>query len=208
MRKDWWVPLTGVAFVVVALISFVVGGEPPGSDKPAREIVEHYTDNDTAIMIGTLLTAIAASLLVWFGAVWRTFLRSGPDQHDVLSMVAFAGTVVVAIGVAIDATIAFALAEGAEEVEPTAAQALQMLFDADFMPMVLGLNLFLLASGITLLRSRLLPAWLGWVAVVLGVIAFTPVGFFAFLVGALWIAVVSVMLTMRRRAPTTIPVGG
>jgi hypothetical protein len=43
------------------------------------------------------------------------------------------------------------------------------------------------------------------VAVLLGVVGFTPIGFVAFLGGGLWILVVSVMLTVRARALTQPP---
>jgi hypothetical protein len=48
--------------------------------------------------------------------------------------------------------------------------------------------------------------WLGWIALVLGVLMFTPVGFFAFLASGLWIALASVALTMQERAqPAGLP---
>ena len=31
-RREWLVPLTGVAFIVVLIVSFIVGGEPPDVD--------------------------------------------------------------------------------------------------------------------------------------------------------------------------------
>ena len=50
--------------------------------------------------------------------------------------------------------------------------------------------------------GAMLPAasgvrWLGWIALVLGVLMFTPVGFFAFLGSGLWIALASVAMTMH-----------
>ena len=59
-----------------------------------------------------------------------------------------------------------------------------------------------------IVRYGALPKWLGWVAIVFGVVALTPFGFFAFLGGIVWILVVSIMLTMRARsesAPPTAP---
>jgi hypothetical protein len=40
-RYEWLAPLTGVAFVVLVIISFVIAGEPPSADDPAQEIVDH-----------------------------------------------------------------------------------------------------------------------------------------------------------------------
>jgi hypothetical protein len=46
-----------------------------------------------------------------------------------------------------------------------------------------------------------LPVWLGWVAVVIGIACVTPVGFFALLVGLLWTLVASILLFLREGAP-------
>ena len=83
---------------------------------------------------------------------------------------------------------------------PTAAQALQALWDNDFLPLALGTVVMLSASGISIVRHGALPVWLGWIAIVLAVIGVTPIGFAAFLGSAVWILIVSVMLSMRARA--------
>ncbi len=57
--------------------------------------------------------------------------------------------------------------------------------------------MFLLASGLAIVRGALAPAWPGWIAIVLGVLAVTPAGFLALLAGLIWIAVLSVMVFRR-----------
>jgi len=205
MRKDWWAPLTGVAFVVLVIVSFIVAGEPPDANSPPREIIDHYVDNKDAVMIGSLLSVIAAALLVFFGAVLRSALRAAEGPGGVLSAVAFAGTIIMATGAAIDATISFALADRADDVAPVGVQALQALWDNDFFPIVLGAALLLLGAGLSIARNGVLPRWLGWIGVLVGVLALTPIGFVAFPLGGLWVLIVSVMLALRWRsgAPPT-----
>ena len=62
--------------------------------------------------------------------------------------------------------------------------------------------MFLIASGISIVRHGALPRWLGWVAIVLGVASATPAFFIAFLLAAIWILIVSVMLALRARPAT------
>jgi hypothetical protein len=206
VNREWLVPLTGVAFVVVAIIGFIVGGEPPGADDPVQEIVEHYVDNQDSVMIGAGLVGIAAALLIFFAGYLRSVLRAAEGEGGVLSAVVLVGAAVLAVGAAIDATISFALAEAAEDVDPTAVQALQALWDNDFMPLAVGSTVFLLASGISIVRHAALPQWLGWAAILFGVVSLTPAGFIGFLGGALWILAVSVILALRARpAPTPAP---
>jgi hypothetical protein len=209
MQRDWWAPLTGVAFVVVLIVGFIVGGEPPDVDEPVAEIVDFYREDDDTIMVGAALQGVAVVLFVFFGGILRKALSAAePDgDHSVLPTVAFAGTVVLAVGAAIDGTISFALAETADDIDPAAVQALLALWENDFLPMAVGLALLLVASGLSIVRTGALPKWLGWIAILLGLVAITPAGFVAFMGGALWVLIVSVMLTLRRRAGGPSPAG-
>ena len=200
MRRDWWAPLTGVAFLVVLIVSFLVGGEPPDASEPAQEIVDHYVDNKDSVQIGAGLSTLAALLLVFFAGVLRRVLRAAEGVGGTLSAVAFAGAVIMATGAAIDASIGYALADRADDIEPAGVQALQALWENDFFPVALGSSVLLLGAGLSIVRHGALPRWLGWVAIVLGVIGMTPIGFVGFLGGALWVLVVSVLLTLKMRA--------
>jgi hypothetical protein len=202
VKREWWVPLTGIAFIVVAIVGAVIAGEPPDADSPVQEIVDHYTDNKDSIEIGSFVGAAAGVLLVFFGAYLRSVLSAAEGPGGILSALALVGTAVVAVGLAIDITISIALAEAVDDIEPAAVQALQALWDNDFVPLALGSLIFLISTGLSILRHGALPKWLGWVALVLAVIGFTPIGFVAFVGAGLWIAVVSVMLTVRARAAT------
>jgi hypothetical protein len=199
-RNGWLVPLTGVAFIVLAIISIIVGGEPKDADRPAGEIVEWYVDNKDSVMISAFIGMAATVLLVFFGAYLRNVLRAGAGGEDMLSLVSFIGIVVIAVGFAIDATILIALAEGADDIDPVAVQALQALWDNDFVPIALGILLFLWATGIAVVKTGVLPKWLGWIMIVLGVLAITPLGFAAFLGSVVVILVISILLAVRARS--------
>jgi hypothetical protein len=199
MANDWWAPLVGVAFIVLAIVSIVIGGEPPDPDEGAQKMVEFYTDNKDSIIWGAAIEGLCAGLLIFFGGVFRRELKLAEGEHGTLSLVAFAGTVCIGLGLAIDATINFAIAEAAEDIDPVAVHALGALWANDFMPMAVGLFLFLIAGGLSIVRHGALPKWLGWVMVLFGVLAITPAGFAAFLAAALIVLVISVMLTLRAR---------
>ena len=81
-------------------------------------------------------------------------------------------------------------------------QALSALWSNDFLVFSLGAFVFILSAGLSVVRHGALPKWLGWAAIVIGVAAITPAGFFAFLAAALWIAVVSVMLARNADSVT------
>jgi hypothetical protein len=200
-NTQWLMPLTGVAFVVVGVVSFVVGGEPKSADDPVREVVSFYVDNKGSVEAGAFIGVLATVLLVFFGGCLRGFLRSAAGDGETLSLLSFVGVAIVGVGLAIDTTILIALSEAADDIDPSAVQALQALWDNDFIPVVVGTQLFLWATGISVIRSGALPRWLGWVMVALGVIGFTPLGFVAVVGSAILVLVLSVMLSLRARAP-------
>ena len=198
--KGWLVPLTGVAFIVVAIIGFIVGGEPKDASHPATEIVDWYIDNKDSVEVGAFIGVAATVLLVFFGAYLRNVLRVAAGGDDMLSLVSFIGLVVVAVGFAIDTTISIAIAERADDIDPIAVQSLQALWDNDFVPIALGVLLFLWATGISVVRSGALPKWIGWIMILLGIVALTPIGFASFLGTAVLILVISILLAVRARS--------
>jgi hypothetical protein len=198
------VPLTGVGFVLLGVVSFIVGGEPKSADEPVREIVDYYVDNKDSIQVAAFIGVAATLLLVFFGAYLRRVLRAAAPEGEILSLVSFLGLVVVAVGFAIDTTILIALSEAADDIDPVAVQSLQALWDNDFVPLVLGVLMFLWATGLAVIRTGALPKWLGWVMVVLGVVALTPIGFVAAIGAAILVLVLSILLSVRARsAPAT-----
>lgn len=202
MRRDlsWLAPLTGLAFLVLAIVTFAVSGEPPDpTEESAREIVDFYVDDRDSQIVSAVLAALAGTLLVFFGGSLRRLLRDAEGPGGTLSAIAFAGLIIVAVGLAIDATITFALAETADDIQPGAVQALSALWSNDFIPFIMGTQIFLLATGLSVLRHGALPKWIAWIAIVLAVIALTPIGFVSFLGTGILVGVISVLLTMRAR---------
>ena len=208
-NRDWLAPLTGVAFIAVAIVSFVVAGDPPEVKRDnIQDIVKHYVDNKDAVMVGAGIETASAALLVFFFGYVRKVLRAAEGPNGMLSLVAFGGAVIAATGIAIDAMIAFALADAIKDLQPAAVQSMEALWDNDFFPIALGTTVILWATGLSIVRHGALPKWLGWVAIVLGVLSVTPIGFVAFMGLAIWILIVSVMLTMRERAAQAPPPAG
>jgi hypothetical protein len=201
-NKEWLVPLTGVGFLVLGIVSFLVAGEPKSADRPAKEIVAYYVANGDSVEAASFIAIAATALLVWFGAYLRKVLHAAAPEGEMLSLVSFIGFVMVAAGFAIDSTIGFALSEAAGDVDPVAVQALQALGDNNFMLVLLGVLLFLWATGISVIRSELLPKWLGWVMVALGAVALTPLGFASVLGSAILVPTLGIVLSLRaRRVP-------
>ena len=152
----------------------------------------------------TGILSIATVLFVFFASFLRSVLDRGVGEDGMFSRIAFVGAVVFAVGGAIDGTLIIAMSEAAGEVEPAQIETLQAFWDNDFLPLALGVVLFTLGSGISIVLHKSLPVWLGWIAIVLGIVAMTPLGWIAFMATGVWILIVSVMLLVsdgRASAP-------
>ncbi len=196
-----WLSFSGaVGIVLIALAFGVVGsGTPDGGDKAtAAEVVSFYREHKTGQLIATLMVAIGAALLVLFAARLRELLQG---DASILSGASFGGMVILASGLLLMASVHFALVVAADHRQSAVAQTLNVLDNNDFFGLVGGLAVLMLAAGIATVRNPVLPRWLGWAAVVIGVLSLAgPVGFIGGLLGALWILVVGIMLTMRQDA--------
>lgn len=195
-RTSALAPLTGALFVVLIVISFLVGGETPDADASTREVVGYWMDHEGENMIGSAIEALAAVTLLFFAATLRRS-SSGWIDGSILPSVAFAGGIVAAAGIGVDAAIRFAAADVADDVNPVVLQTFSAAWANFFWPMALGVASLILATSIAGWRARALPAWLTVIGFLIFVAFFTPAGFVAFLVGAIWIIVLSVLLWRR-----------
>jgi hypothetical protein len=193
-------PLAGIGAVVLFVIAFIVGGETPDTDDSIRSIVSFYRDNDTEqIVAAGILTWGTALFLLFVSGLWRVLRDAEPERRGGSTLVVI-GSTVFAVGATIFAGITFTLGDIADDVGPATMQTLNALNSDMFFTVALGTFIFLLGMGVSIIQTGALPAWVGWVAVVIGVIAITPAGFFAFLAMGPLLLIVSVLLYLRQGA--------
>jgi hypothetical protein len=196
-RLERFAPLTGVAFLILAVVAFVIPGDTPSSDDSTAKVVAYWKDNDTEQMISATLVALAALALIWFGGSLRRVIVRAEGGDGRLAALAFAGTVVAGVGLLAFASFAFVAADTVGDVPGQVTQTLGILSDEFFFPLAAGFVLMLLASGLAIVRTAVLPAWLGWLAILLAIAGITPIGFFAFLAAILLIAGLGVVFFLR-----------
>ena len=192
-------PLTGALFVVLTLIAFfAIGGSTPEGDDSAQKVVSFYSDHETKEIIAAVVLSLGAVALIFFAATLKQRLEvAGPDR-GILPTVALGAGIIAAGGFLTAATLHFALADYAGDIDASAAQALNAIDSDFFLPFAMGLATLILATSLWLLRNRsLLPTWLGWLGIIIFVISFTPAGFIGFGLAGIWIIVVSILLYLR-----------
>src|SRR4051794_6475647 len=191
-------PLTGIPFAILLAITFTTPSTPDTHDTGAQ-VIQHYQDHHGAHLLGDLCGGVAVVFFLFFLSALRSFFKD-KEGADGLSLAAFAGGILIAVGGGLFTSLDVALIDARHDITPQAAQALNVLSNDIFFPFEIGLIVFALCIGLAIIASGALPKWLGWVMVVIGVVAFTPVGFFGFFVILIWAVIVGILI-YRRSAP-------
>jgi hypothetical protein len=190
-------PLTGLVFAIAFLVIIFTSSNSPDADAHTAKVIHYWTKHKDSEIATSVIAAIAFLFFAWFAGCLRARLAVVEGGGRRLANVSFGGALIMTVGALLFSALSFTAADTVGKVPPTVTQSIHALDNDLFFPLVGGAALFLLAAGVLSLRTRALPAWLGWVAVVLGIVSLTPVGFFAFLASILWVAVVSVVLYRR-----------
>jgi hypothetical protein len=145
----------------------------------------------SAIIIGLSLVVG----LFFYGQL-REYLRRDP-KLETLATVCYGGAVLFAAGGGAVAGTALALVDQPRKLDPAAAQSLNVLYTDLPLVLLVGLGALMFAAGLAIVWRRVLPVWLGWAGIVLGVVATLPLGAFSLILGGLWTLAVSVVMTVR-----------
>lgn len=192
-----WAPFAGVVFVVLLVLGAVLSGSEPGGGSSAARIVAFYTVHRATVRASDLLTALAVVVGLFFYGYLRDCL-SGTVASGRLAATGFGGAVVLAVGGLMATGAQYALADIPSKLGPGAAQALNLLQnDLAGLTVNAGVAVLLIASGGAVLAGRRLPAWTGWLAIVLGLLTLVPIPNSGALTGAAWTLLVSIVLVIR-----------
>jgi hypothetical protein len=192
---------TGPAFTVVFVVAVLVfEGSPPGEKASGESVVRWYDSHQGQAVASVFLTPLLVLLLVAFASHLRALARGLTDGAG--PSVMLGGAVLWAGGLLLGSTLKLALVSAADHDKDQVAETLNVLAACSWLPFIAGIAVTLFGAGMTVLSTGLLPTWLGWVAVVVGVVSLAgPGGFLGFFVGPLWLLVAGIMLATGARQP-------
>jgi hypothetical protein len=202
-------PLSGVVFLVLAIVAFIMAGDTPRSDASAEKVAAFYADNYSNGIAASYVLAWAAPFVVLFGiVVGTTFGRPSSEGLPVFPIMVIAGAAISGAGFLAASALHFAVSEGAKH--GYSAETLQGLSGLDQDAQVIftgGLGILLLGAAGVLTHREGIYRWLGWTALVLGVGIYVPfgVGLIAVALTVIWVVTLSVILTLRGQAEQTEP---
>jgi hypothetical protein len=151
-------------------------------------------------LAGVFVLAVAAVAFTFFLASLRHALSHSSDGRHLATIVTAGGAVYV-VGLLSMAAVTVALIDASHYQMVAAAQTLNVLNSDGWVPVVVGLSLIGLGTGVAGLRSAALPKWLSWASVGFGLLSLAgPLGAIAFLIAPVWALLVGVTILRGRGA--------
>jgi hypothetical protein len=198
-------PLATIVSAGLLFAAFWLGGGTPDVNDSGTKVQAFYADHRTGQLVSMFLLLYGVLLAVFLAAGLRR--RLAADGRDLLTTAGFGGALLLAAGGGTGAGLTWALSDDPSTLDPAAAQALNAAANSSFILAILGVAVFMLGNGIAIVRSRALPRWLGWAAIVIGVVAATPIGWTAFIAICAWAVVASIVIAVRdgRGVPSRVP---
>jgi hypothetical protein len=161
---------SGLAFVVLSLLSAFIYPQQPRSDAPASVTLAWVHDHRVALQAGMIVALFAAGVFLWFVGYLRVSLAKQEDgEGEMLATVVFGGGIAVAVVGALAALPTALLAfMDAQPAGISDAGVVRMLGDLNtvlFSASSVMTAAFLAALAIAMLRDELAASWLGWLTV-------------------------------------------
>lgn len=199
--SERFAPLSGLIFVLLAIVAFaVLGGDTPSSGDSQQTIQSFYQDHYDRQQAAALVLAISVLFLAGFVAVLVQVLRDAGGRGKLANLSMIGGTIACA-GFLVAAGMHLALSEAAHHANTlTALLALNEIDVNNFPAFAGGMAIFVIASSWSALRTGAAPKWIAWFGILLGILTFTPAGFVGFLLSGLWLIALSLWLTFGRNA--------
>lgn len=223
----------GGAFVILGAISFIAGsiihdtGNLPGyrwvPDDPGQWLLD-VDRQSTAVATETWLKILGLLLATGFLAIFHALRRAGPllwiaAVAFIASSLLITAQLLVVLGLIYELAPAYAEASEATRpaLEVTATTLLKTGILAEFVADHLFQPIGTALVGLAILRTSVVPRWMGWMALVLAFMrsmgllepasdvfrVFSPIGF---TLSGVWILAMGViMLRLREPAETTSP---
>jgi hypothetical protein len=190
MNEDRYVEYgaaTGIAFVVLSIVGFIVfgGTNPPDLDAPAQDWASYFTSHHDGVRASLVILAVGFFFFIWFLGTLTSLLRIATGTPRVPSIVLAGGLLggaCLLIGFSSEAVAAYR----PQAIDPGLTRSLNDVFVLSAVAAVPAFTAFFGATALVILRTGAFPAWLGWLQLIAAAVQpltfgalFTKTGAFA-----------------------------
>jgi len=192
-------PLSGIVFVAALIVGFFVlsNGGTQVTDS-AQTITSYYVNHHQKAELAVGVIAVGLVFLAIFVAFLHGHLRAAETSGSLWSTVMLIGGIAGIATFFVAGGVHVAIADGGTHgFGLDAMVALNGLDNDILISFVFALGLMLLGVAGATITTGALPKWLGWAALVLGILCFTPVWFAGAALALVWIVIVSITLSQK-----------
>ena len=212
MQQASWqrmIPLTGVLFVILFIIGFMIG-TGPDTDKSDQDFLKWYADSghQTTSIVGAYFLAVAGVAMLLFMNRLRAIVAEAEGAKPIFAPFIFAGGIVFVTSLAIAAASFAAVPAGIKfgsEPMPSSADVVRFLPQMGFgAVLVLGMFPLIFAiftSAYASMRLSIFPSWFNWLSIVCGIVLLSAALFFPLIALGIWLIAGSWVLMKRQPTP-------
>jgi hypothetical protein len=196
MAWERYAPLAGVVSVVLWVIGALIQ-QGAIKDKTPETLLSSYTQKEGRILLGGLIWLIGIVFFFWFLGSLRATLAAAEGGVLRLTTIAFAGGVGAAIcGLLFVGPDMGAAITDDQDLSAPVAEAVRVVGNAFFIGAEIALAVLLIATAGVVFRTRVLPVWIAWISVIIGIaLIVLPIGWAVLLFGfPIWVLIVTYLL--------------
>jgi hypothetical protein len=169
----WWkraaIAVAPIAFFVLRILGNQLEEKAVDRQAPASQFAADVLDRAELFSVGAFLSGLAGLVLFWYMWVLRARMRVGEADTKRPAEIAWAAGAIWALLVVFASLLAATAPVLADFYRN--AEGARLFATLEFPAAPLGLmlfGLFALGNGVAALRGRILPPWLAWIGIVVG----------------------------------------
>jgi hypothetical protein len=215
MNWERWARASGIGFVVLFIVAFIILGETPKVNDSTDEIVSFFDGDRGRVLTSMIVFGIAFILLLWFVGAIANALREAGEGRLGATTIAM-GATFVGLQAVIGAIAGGLALNIAANGDAGVVQALNTLIGSVDLIAAYPFAGLIAAATIGFTRLRLLPYWYGYVGLAAAVLVllhgtnWATSGFWSASGGYLWITIIAGLgwtlitsVLLYTRAPAT-----
>ena len=143
----------GIVYSLLFVGAFILFGNDPSTGASGASVIKYYHSHRVSETAAVFVMAVAAVVLTFFiGSLRRTLSRTNEGRH-LASIVTVGGAVYIS-GLVLTGALNIALIDSAHYGMSTTAQTLNVFSTDAWVPVVVGISILTLGTGVAALRSR------------------------------------------------------
>jgi len=203
---EQWAGLAGIVYVVLFIIGAILsfGGGQPDTGSAPEEIISYYADSGhrDKLGLGWILVVLGVFFFLWFLAGLRQAVGRLDGNGFLTALTTVGGAVYAALTLAA-VSVNMAVKTMSDDTFQNTVYP-ELIHAADDLAYVLhsaggiGAGAMMIAASLAALRARVLPAWSGWLGILLGIVALFSILFIPQIGIAVWLVVAGALLFLSR----------